>query len=59
MFVKFAALCDKCERRSEEYSTWPTCRECGEHVCPQCDVDNERTEDERDETLCLECHAEV
>lgn len=34
--VRFASLCDKCAVRSEEYTAWPTCRECGDHVCPRC-----------------------
>lgn len=54
--VMFAQLCDKCKRRSEEYGGWPTCRECGEDVCPNCDVAIERTDDETCKTLCRECH---
>lgn len=54
--VRFAMLCDKCQRRSEEYSCWPSCRDCGEHTCDACDLASQRTEDERNETLCGECH---
>ena len=55
MMVRFATLCDKCKRRSEEYTSWPTCAECLDDVCDQCDVPSERTEDERGETLCQGC----
>lgn len=51
--IKFATLCDKCEARSEEYTTWPTCRECMDDVCPKCS--SEPTEDERHQALCHEC----
>jgi hypothetical protein len=53
--VKFASLCDKCQRRSGEYMGWPRCKDCGEDVCPDCDIPSERTEDETDKTLCREC----
>lgn len=33
--VKFATTCDVCGDRSEEYTQWPSCRECGLHICPQ------------------------
>lgn len=34
--VKFATVCDKpnCKNRSEEYTGYPTCRDCQEEVCP-------------------------
>ncbi len=42
--VRFASLCDIplplgssgviCRARSEEYGSWPLCRNCGAHVCP-------------------------
>lgn len=54
-FVRFATKCDKCGRRSEEYTAWPECRECGEHICKACDVAPERSEDERHLTLCKTC----
>jgi hypothetical protein len=34
--LPFSTACDTCHRRSELYSAHPTCRECGEHVCPRC-----------------------
>jgi NMD protein affecting ribosome stability and mRNA decay len=55
--VRFAMLCDKCGRRSEEYGGWSSCRNCGEDVCPDCDVVAERTEDEANKTLCRDCKA--
>jgi hypothetical protein len=33
--VRFATLCDVCEARSEEYTAFPWCRECGDDVCPE------------------------
>ena len=53
--VRFATLCDRCQRRSEEYTAWPTCKECLEHICDRCDVASARTEDEHNETLCRNC----
>lgn len=34
--VRFAMLCDFCEARSEEYSSWPRCRLCLCDCCPSC-----------------------
>lgn len=46
MMVRFATTCDvvpavpardcgaPCGMRSLEYTAWPSCRECGAHVCP-------------------------
>lgn len=50
--VKFATTCDviasltprpperpiinRCGKRSAEYTAWPSCRECGDQVCPDC-----------------------
>lgn len=59
MLVRFAVICDKCKKRSEEYGGFPTCKECQEHICPDCDIPSERTEDERDLTLCKGCAAEI
>jgi NMD protein affecting ribosome stability and mRNA decay len=53
--VRFAMLCDKCGRRSEEYGSWPSCADCGEDVCTDCDVPAARTEDEANRTICREC----
>ena len=59
MIRPFATICDRCGRRSEEYSAWPTCIECLDDICPNCDVAAERTEDERNRTCCRVCHAEI
>lgn len=53
--VRFATLCDKCGRRSEEYSAWPSCKDCMEDACPDCDIESERSGDERNHTLCHDC----
>lgn len=53
--VRFAMLCDKCQRRSEEYGCWPTCKDCGLDICGMCDEEDERTEDEVNKTLCHDC----
>lgn len=34
--VRFATTCDRCQQRSEEYASWPTCRECQDDICPSC-----------------------
>jgi NMD protein affecting ribosome stability and mRNA decay len=56
--VPFATLCDRCGRRSEEYTSWPSCRDCLDDICPDCDVASERTEDEAHSTQCRGCAAE-
>lgn len=55
--VRFATLCDKaeCGKRSEEYTSWPTCRQCQDDVCKECQVPGSDTEDERNEALCKAC----
>jgi len=35
--VRFAALCDTCGKRSEEYRGWRSCAGCVEDVCDSCD----------------------
>lgn len=55
--VRFATLCVRCSARSEEYTSWPECRDCQEHICPKCDIESERTGDEWNLTLCVECRA--
>ena len=45
--VRFAYVCDKCQKRGEEYGFMPNCRDCGENCCEACDLASERTEDER------------
>ena len=52
--VRFAELCDKCDTRSNEYSHWNVCRECGDDVCTNCDIESMRDE-ENAQTLCREC----
>ncbi len=53
--VRFAQLCDKCGKRSPEYTPWAHCRECGADVCPDCS--NENSEDETNKAICHECKA--
>ena len=53
--VRFATTCDKCGRRSPEYSSWPMCLECLSDVCQLCYVPGSWTEDERHRALCLDC----
>lgn len=57
--VQFAMLCDKCQRRSPEYESWPSCRECMEDACSNCDIPQERRLDENYRTLCKECAEEL
>ena len=35
--VRFASTCDHagCERRSPEWTEWPSCRSCQLHTCPR------------------------
>ena len=55
--VRFAMLCDKCGRRSDEYSSHATCKDCDLDICGMCDEEDERTEDEANRTLCHDCKA--
>ncbi len=55
--VKFACICDKCDARGPEYTMFPHCRECGDQVCPACDIEGERDE-ETGKTLCKSCAPE-
>lgn len=54
MIVRFASICDKCEARSQEYSSWPRCRECDEDTCSACEVQGQ-ADDESGTTWCKEC----
>jgi hypothetical protein len=36
MMVRFATTCDRCGKRSNEYTAWPSCRACMEDTCPEC-----------------------
>lgn len=56
--VRFATLCDSCGARSEEYTGWPTCTDCGEDTCPSCMEPGSKTDADLDtpETcLCETC----
>jgi hypothetical protein len=56
MMVRFATLCDRCKARSDEYTSWPHCRECGEDRCPGCYVPGTLREDDgRNTVLCEPC----
>lgn len=56
MVVRFATVCDHygCIKRSEEYTAFPTCRDCGDQVCPEHEVSGQRN-DETNKTLCVAC----
>lgn len=63
MIVRFATVCDQCHgtpppARSDEYTAFPECRECGADVCPAHEVRSERN-DETNKTLCRDCVGEV
>ncbi len=61
MMVRFATTCDRCKARSDEYTAWPSCRECGDDICPGCAVDGtlDYGDGERgDRVLCRQCAAE-
>ncbi len=55
MLIRFATLCDKCDKRSEEYTAFPTCEHCMDDVCPDCYVPNSFTNDERNQAVCNDC----
>jgi hypothetical protein len=62
MMVRFATLCDECEARSEEYTAWPTCRDCQRDICPACAApgsveDEEHERGVRQTCLCADCAA--
>lgn len=79
MMVKFAQTCDFvvesgigtpriCSKRSEEYSSWPSCRECSRDICPEHTAPGSLEESHRDRdgeaimtesVICLECAAEI
>jgi hypothetical protein len=56
MIVKFAELCDTCGRRSEEYTTWLTCRDCGEDVCYMCGHDIIAPDMDKGSAVCPDCY---
>jgi hypothetical protein len=49
--VRFATTCDVCGKRSEEYATWPYCRECGIDLCPE-HRNHDFSDPETGRTLC-------
>lgn len=57
MMVRFATLCDICHKRSEEFTSWPSCESCGSDVCPACTsrVTREADEGRLAEVECCEC----
>lgn len=54
MIVKFSTICDKCRKRSEEYTSYPHCRECGEDVCVEC-RSTDWDDPEKNTGICKEC----
>ena len=56
MMVRFATKCDTCGARSEEYTAWPTCRECDNDACPDCSEPGTMIEDDgRQTVICRSC----
>jgi hypothetical protein len=54
--VRFAMICDHCGKRSPEYGGWPTCRECGDHVCLGCIVpESDDADCDHYDATCLKC----
>jgi len=63
MRVRFSSLCDfpSCGARSEEYATWPDCRDCGEQFCGKHQEPGsyrEPDESSGHDCLCRECATE-
>lgn len=52
--VQFASICDICDARSEEYSKFPSCRDCGADVC-ELHVVPQSLDEERGKCLCTMC----
>ncbi len=51
--IRFASLCDRCGKRSEEYSRWPECRDCEKDICTDCQLSGSEDVDDRSYTaLC-------
>lgn len=56
MVVKFADICDGCEAQSDDYTAWPTCRECLVSVCPDCSAPGTLVSDDgRESVICRPC----
>lgn len=59
--VRFATTCDRCQARSDEYTAWPSCRECLDDICPDCAAPGTLVETDGegpDRVTCRTCHAE-
>ena len=56
--VRFAMLCDTCQKRSPEYGHWYICRLCLADTCPDCLADFAR-DDEMGEGYCKGCMLEL
>lgn len=71
VLVKYASRCDvlvyehltdpevatPCGERSSEYTEWPTCRNCHDHVCLNHRMQDTFEDDEGRETvLCRDCY---
>lgn len=54
--VRFASICDvpDCGARSDEYSVWPVCSECGRDICMTHQVVN-TLDEEQNKALCHDC----
>lgn len=51
----------RCGARSEEYSSWPSCRYCGDDCCPEHRRPNSERGPDVDfagDCVCVECHPE-
>lgn len=62
MMVRFATTCDRCEARSEEYTAWPSCRECLADICYDCAEHGSLLEadlDQPEKVTCRQCAAEL
>lgn len=60
--VRFSNVCDvpHCNRHSEEYTRWPTCRDCLQDVCPDHYTPESYDAGEgRPTAICLSCAAEA
>lgn len=58
--VRFATTCDRCTARSEEYTAWPSCRECLDDICDACaqaGTLHEGDGEGPDTVLCAACAA--
>lgn len=61
MLVRFACECDKCSKRSDEWTIWPSCTVCQEEICPDCQEPGTlREPDEGDwgKCVCKPCAAD-